>query len=74
MSKECRNCDWKRSIRHYHVCMNPINDHLFDYFNASSGTVMPDIRIASRIQDDSTCDYFKPLRKKEVNQLTKETK
>ena len=60
--KICGNCKWVRQIdggkvKNY-VCMNPVNDMLWDYFNASSGNVIRNIRLVTPTLYDSTCQNF----------------
>lgn len=40
------------------VCLNPLNDGLYDHFNASSGDVLENIRTAALVVKDGTCGYW----------------
>ena len=54
----CVNCNWVYAQDAGFNCMNPINDRLYDHFNASSGDVIRDIRRAAVTFEKNTCDEF----------------
>ena len=56
--KICVNCKWVYAQDVGFNCMNPINDRLYDHFNASSGDVIRDIRRAAVTFEKNTCDEF----------------
>jgi len=61
--KICANCKWVYAQDAGFNCMNPINDRLYDHFNASSGDVVRDIRRAAVTFEKNTCEEFS-LKKK----------
>ena len=56
--KICVNCKWVYAQDVGFNCMNPINDRLYDHFNASSVDVIRDIRRAAVTFEKNTCDEF----------------
>lgn len=63
--KICLNCKWLRPReKRQPVCYNPMNDHLFDFFNTSTGEIMPNIRIAATTENENTCVYFESFKEK----------
>lgn len=53
--KSCASCKW---MRRGDLCLNPMNDQLFDWFNASTGEVMPNIRRVSKVMDAGYCNEY----------------
>ena len=52
IQKQCKTCkywDYKE------ICLNPMNDMIYDYFNASTGELVKNIRRASSVRSDEVC-------------------
>jgi len=52
MVKQCKNCMW---FDFKEVCLNPINDMTYDYFNHSTGELVKNIRRMSSVKPDDVC-------------------
>jgi hypothetical protein len=54
MVKECATCKWWKN----NLCMNPMNDIIYDHFNQSSGDVIKNIRRAMPVGPKSICEEY----------------
>lgn len=54
----CDNCKFYREMnekRQYGICMNPLNDSVYDHFNPTTGETILNIRMAGKISYDGFC-------------------
>jgi hypothetical protein len=57
--KSCLSCKWVRETpAKDRLCLNPINDHFFDWFNASTGDIVTGVRRISKAFDEGYCDEY----------------
>ena len=56
MNKSCNSCKWFRAVFNSpSLCMNPVNDTLFDWFNPSTGDTIIGVRKISTAMDEGYC-------------------
>lgn len=65
--KLCINCKWvlkPKATSKYHLCGNPLNDFFYDYFNASTGETVENIRRAMPVDNDDVCALWEKRKDK----------
>ena len=62
--KNCVSCKWIAEGNPGNFnCLNPINDHLYDWFNSSTTETIRSIRRASVTYKNHSCDEFSARKK-----------
>lgn len=67
MDKNCGNCKWlvqPKAFERRFLCGNPLNDFFYNYFNASTGETITDIRRAMEIGVDDECNAWEKKKAK----------
>lgn len=65
IKKFCVNCKWYRPENILiGLCLNPLNDKVYNHFNASTGDTVFNIRTMASTLPEQTCDEFERYQKK----------
>ena len=66
VDKSCSTCKWNRNVSNSSaLCMNPVNDTLFDWFNPSTGDTIIGVRKISNVLESGYC-YEHAINKSQI--------